>query len=194
LALQALRLAHEATPAEPLAERGLYLLLAQVRLARGDATAALQALDHIEPGLAGTSARPPLLLRAQAALLLQRSDQAAALTPLRESTEALQTWLALQPQDPVAWDQLAATSGALGLRLRSLRAGAEARAMLGDLNGAIDRLKAAQAASRSAAGPDFIEASVIDARLRQITALRRQLTLEARAEGRSGRGGDEPPQ
>jgi hypothetical protein len=43
-------------------------------------------------------------------------------------------------------------------------------------------------------GQDFIEASVIDARLRQITAQRRQLALEARGESRSRQPGpgDEP--
>jgi hypothetical protein len=57
--------------------------------------------------------------------------------------------------------------------------------VLGDINGAIDRLRAAQAATRTAAGQDFIEASVIDARMRQLMAQKRQLALEARSEGRS---------
>jgi predicted Zn-dependent protease len=106
----------------------------------------------------------------------------------------LQTWLADQPQDAAAWELLSSTSDALGLKLRSMRAAAEARYVLGDLTGAIDRLRAAQGQSRTAAGQDFIEASVIDARLRQITAQRRQLVLEARGETRSGRPepGDDP--
>ena len=90
-------------------------------------------------------------------------------------------------QDAAAWDLLAGTAGAIGLKLRSLRAGAEAQAARGDVGGAIDRLRAAQAASRSATvGQDFIEASVIDARLRQLQAQRRQLALEMR-EANGGR-------
>jgi predicted Zn-dependent protease len=182
----ALQLAQGVLPREPKAERVLRLLQAQVLINAGDVTGALTVLDSLElPG-----ARPALLLRAQATLLLQRADATAGAAPLRASTEALQTWVAENPQDPLAWDLLAATSDALGLKLRSMRAGAEARAVVGDLNGAIDRLRAAQAASRSATGQDFIEASVIDARLRQITGQRRQIALELR--GDSGRR-DEPP-
>jgi beta-barrel assembly-enhancing protease len=132
-----------------------------------------------------------MLLRAQALLAQRRGNpatsNAAETGPLRASTEALQTWLAEQPHDAAAWELAAATSDALGLKLRSLRAGAEARYVLGDLPGAIDRLRAAQQVSRTAAGQDFIEASVIDARLRQIVALRRQLQLEARGDSRDDR-------
>jgi predicted Zn-dependent protease len=237
------------------AERSLRLLLAQVRLARGDAAGSLQALDElpslkapVTPSLSPTltpttptasatgtpntapnsatntpsaiaatgtgtgtstststststgtststsidiSDRPPMLLRAQALLAQRRGNpatsNAANTGPLRASTEALQTWLAEQPHDAAAWELAAATSDALGLKLRSLRAGAEARYVLGDLPGAIDRLRAAQQVSRTAAGQDFIEASVIDARLRQIVALRRQLQLEARGDSRDDR-------
>jgi beta-barrel assembly-enhancing protease len=146
---------------------------------RSTSTAGARGLD--------VSDRPPMLLRAQALLALRRSNPAAATAPLRASTEALQTWLAEQPLDATAWELAAATSDALGLKLRSLRAGAEARYVLGDLPGAIDRLRSAQQVSRTAAGQDFIEASVIDARLRQIVALRRQLQLEARGESREER-------
>ncbi|MBL8289675.1 MAG: hypothetical protein JNL85_16960 [Rubrivivax sp.] len=77
-----------------------------------------------------------------------------------------------------------------------MRAAAEARAALGDLAGAIDRLRAAQAMARTpgstAAGqPDFIDASIVDTRLRQLLEERRQLALEARQRGGSGgNGGD----
>ena len=189
-AADALRQAATATPRDALAERAVVLLQAQLRLARGDAAGALQALDGLR---ARATERPPMLLRAQALLDLQRSAPGSQATSLRESTEALQTWVAEHPQDASAWEQLAATSDALGLTLRSMRAAAEARAVVGDLTGAIDRLRAAQQVSRGATGQDFIEASVIDARLRQITAQRRQLQLDAR-ESRGGRSGgpDEP--
>ena len=64
-----------------------------------------------------------------------------------------------------------------------------------DWNRAIEmaqRLRAAQGAARNASvGQDFIEASVIDARLRELQGQRRQLALEMRG-SRGGRD-DEPP-
>ena len=64
-----------------------------------------------------------------------------------------------------------------------MRAEAEARAALGDVSGAIDRLRAAQRHARSStAATDFIEASIIDARLRDLTAQRRAQLAEARGE------------
>ncbi len=186
-AADALALAAQASPREPGAERALHLLQAQVRLARGDAKGALAALDAIAPD---PHARAPLLMRAQAIVDLQRQGGAPA--QLRESTETLQTWVADHPQDATAWSLLSYSAEAAGLKLRALRAGAEARAAIGDLNGAIDRLRAAQAAAKSATGPDFIEASVIDARLRELQGQRRQLALEARG-GRAPKDPNEPP-
>jgi hypothetical protein len=59
--------------------------------------------------------------------------------------------------------------------------------VLGDLPGAIDRFRVAQQAARGPAGQqDFIEASIIDARLRQLMLQRRELQLEARGGGREG--------
>ena len=86
----------------------------------------------------------------------------------------------LHPQDPLAWAQLGQAEELQGQRLRSLRAQAESRAALGDITGAIDRLRAAQALVRSGAVNDFIEASVIDARLRQLQAMHRQLAADMR--------------
>ncbi len=213
---EALALMVQSSPREPAAERVLHLLRAQIALARGDVAAALQALDASETPSA-KSQRASLLLRAQALLQKhqqqQQQQQQAAANPsiaraepaatdmgqaLRASTEALQTWLADAPHDPLAWELLAGTSQALGMNLRSLRASAEARAAVGDLTGAIDRLRAAQQASRGAVGQDFIEGSVIDTRLRQLSAQRRQLVLDAReqrgGQGRSGPDDSQLPQ
>jgi beta-barrel assembly-enhancing protease len=199
---EALQLARTASPREPAAERAITLQQAAAALARNDAPAALLALDSLQSSANTGPERATLLLRGQALLQDQRQNStrnpaahntAVHNTALRETTEALQTWLADQPQDALAWDVLAATSQALGLQLRSMRAAAEARAVVGDLTGAIDRLRVAQQASRTAVGQDFIEGSVIDARLRQLVAQRRQIALEAR-EGRTvGRPGPEEP-
>ena len=103
----------------------------------------------------------------------------------------MQTWVAEHRADAGAWALLAQCAEMLGLRLRSLRAEAEARAALGDINGAMDRLRAAQRAARNfSATPDFIEASIIDTRLRELTAQRRAQLAEARGE----RGRQEPLQ
>ena len=169
-------------------------LQVQVVLQRGDPAAALKLLD--EPALQPAT-RWTRLLRGQAALAvwnLQPADAAACARPapsapacdtpayvaLRGSNETLQNWVSLHPRDPLAWSLLAQGEEALGQRLRAMRAQAEARAALGDINGAIDRLRAAQTLVRSGAANDFIEASVIDARLRQLEALRRELTAELR--------------
>ena len=194
----AMRWASEGNAREPQAERALALLLADVRLAGGDAQGALAALNTLakagppataSPAALASSERPAMLLRAQAAVTLHQAQPDAPNPQLRQSTEALQTWLAEQPHDPAAWLLLASTAGAIDLKLRSLRAGAEAQAALGDIGGAIDRMRAAQSAARAPLGQDFIEASVIDARLRQLQAQRRQLALEAR----EANGGRAPP-
>ncbi len=179
----ALAQARSASPREPMAERALALLKADLQIARGQGAAALQTLADLPVvNSPGVTARPQLLLRARAALagVAEQPPGAAAAAELRRVTEDLQTWVTDQPQDSAAWEQLATTAEASGLRLRSLRAAAEARAAVGDLNGAIDRLRAAQGSAGNVAGQDFIEASVIDARLRQLVAERRLLVLEAR--------------
>ncbi len=183
----ALQLTAGAAPREPQAERALRLLQAQVLLNAGDAAGSWQTLALMgdTPG-----ERPPLLQRAQAALALQRSTPDAAAAPLVSSTEQLQVWVSEHAQDATAWEALAAAYEARGQRLRAMRAGAEVRAALGDLNGAIDRLRQAQALARTPAGQDFIEASVIDSRLRLFSNQRRQLIAEMRGDDR---GGKPPP-
>ena len=188
-AADAQRLLASADPREPKAERQVLLLQAQLAWKRGDPRAALDVLDGLAIDAGG---RAPLLMRAQAALDWQRQPGGLGGPELRTSVEALQTWLADHPQDAPAWSLLAATAQASGLPLRSLRAEAEAKMAAGDLNGAIDRLRAGQQAARGAAGQDFIEASVIDARMRQLQGQRRQLALEARG-NRPARDDNEPP-
>ncbi len=162
-------------------------LQAQVWQASGQAPRALAWLDA-QRGATGAAAagigpRPLLLMRAQAAINVARAAGAGA-TPaaLRQSTEALQTWVSENKGDAAAWSLLAQGADLLGLKLRSLRAEAEAAAARGDLPGAIDRLRAAQREARSGSKPDFIEASIIDSRLRDISAQRRAQLAEARGE------------
>ena len=99
---------------------------------------------------------------------------------LRGEASDLQTWVALHPDDSLAWTALAQAWTKLGVPLRALRAEAEARYALGDLVGAIDRLRAAQRAVRGTPA-DFIDASVVDSRLRVISAERKQIEIDQRA-------------
>jgi beta-barrel assembly-enhancing protease len=169
-------------------------LQAQVWQASGQAARALAWFDAQRAPAAGPStpaARPLMLLRAQAAIDAARAGGGTAVPPasLRSSTEALQTWVAEHRIDATAWSLLAQGADLLGLKLRSMRADGEAAAARGDLVGAIDRLRAAQRQARSgnAGAPDFIEVSIIDARLRELTAIRRAQLVEALGERNADR-------
>ncbi len=154
----------------------LDLLALQGYIARGDATRAQALVDALQRAPGGADSRALLLLQAQAALLPGAAADAPA-----QAAARLQTRVALQPTDAPAWAALAQVWERSGQRLRAVRAEAESRAALGDVQGAVDRLRAAQRLGRaSAGGGDFIEASVIEARLRVLEAQRRQLIAEAR--------------
>ena len=184
-------LAAQSTP-QPLLARVFALLQVETALAAGDAAAAQQrllALRHEQgsaPQLGAAPERPLLLLQAQVALRLPPPERSAA---LRDAAERLQTWLAQYPQDASGWRRLASCAEAQGQRLRALRAQAEARALLGDLTGALDRLRSGRELARSGAvgagGQDFIEASIIEARWRELQAQRRAMMAE-----RGGRAGE----
>jgi predicted Zn-dependent protease len=169
------------------AARAVQFLQAQLLLGRGEVTQAVELANT----LAADGSRAGLLLQAQAALAAAtaspRPPQAQA--ALQHSTEALQTWVAVNNHDALAWTELAQSAEQLGLRLRAVRAEAEAHASVGDLSGAVDRLRAGQRASRNATPAEFVDASIIDARLRELEGQRRQLAADLRGE----RGGHEEP-
>ncbi len=159
---------------EPV-ERAVRLLLAQAMALSGQGQQALALLD------AQTDAsRAAMLARAGLATDLARTSGGQA--ALRSSAEALQSWLAEHRDDALAWSTLASAHDVMGLKLRSLRADAEARAALGDVKGAIDRMRAGQRLAREG-GPgsnDMIEAAVIDSRARELTALYKELYPDLR--------------
>ncbi|HVK32288.1 MAG TPA: M48 family metalloprotease, partial [Burkholderiaceae bacterium] len=179
----ALPLARSAAPEDARAQLALLLTQAQVWRAVGQAPRALAALDAWRTPPAEGMSRPLLLARAQAAIDVARGGGGDALRP---SVEALQTWVAEHKDDALAWSLLGQGAEQQGLKLRALRAQAEAQAASGDLPGAIDRLRAAQRQARPGGGAtvDFVEASIIDARLRDLLARRRAQI----AEMRGGRG------
>jgi len=155
------------------ADRAVALLQTQSMLERGDVARAEAALKPY----ATEASRPVVLLAGRIALA--RNDTPA----WKRSTEDLQTWVTGHPHDAEAWTLLGQTWGKLGQGLRALRAEAEARLAIGDLAGAADRLRAGQRMARGGGQVDFIEASVIDARLRDVEAQRRQVAQDERQQG-----------
>ncbi|WP_422566514.1 M48 family metalloprotease [Ideonella sp.] len=177
----ALTLAKARFGTEPRARRALLLLKLETQVAESRPTESLSAA--LAP-LGGDTARPTLLARSQAALAWRRSGESAAAEPvLRQSVEALQTWVTLHKQDVLAWQALSQCAEALGLRLRALRSGAEAAAASGDVVGAVDRFRIAQQIAREDANADYVEASIIQSRLRELEAERRKLMAEMRNGG-----------
>ncbi|MFO1338848.1 MAG: M48 family metalloprotease [Burkholderiaceae bacterium] len=164
---------------EAQARRQFALLRAQWAAERGGAPAAIaQALQPLQ----GDRSRPAMMARAQAALARQRGGDPTAADALRQSTEALQTWVSEHKKDALAWQTLAQCAEPLGLRLRSLRAGAEAAFAGGDLLGAVDRLRAARQIALDTRSDDYVEVSVIQSRLRELEADRRRLLAEMRGD------------
>jgi len=155
------------------ARRLLWQLGAELAMAQGQGAQATQALAM----LADDKRRSTLLLNAQHALAQGRPEAT------RRASDLLLTWLADHRLDASAWRLLAQAAEAQGQGLRAVRAHAEAESALGNLNGAIDRLRAGQRLARAAGsgGTDFIELSVIDARLRDLMAVKRELQAEQRA-------------
>jgi predicted Zn-dependent protease len=153
-------------------DRALAIIAAESFAARGDGAAALAALAPF----ASDGSRPVMLLAARAAVGAGAAPEAA-----RRAADDLQTWVALHPGDAPAWQALAQVWTKLNQPLRALRGEAEARVALGDLGGAIERLRAGQRLARSGgAAVDHIDASVIDARLREVEGQRRAQLLDDR--------------
>ncbi|MDD2711833.1 MAG: M48 family metalloprotease [Simplicispira sp.] len=158
---------HALVRGDARALRQAQLLAAEVELAAGQAEAALRALP------AGTG-RPELLLRAQAGLHTPRGG-----AELEQAASRLQTWVATHPLDATAWQTLASVWQTQGQTLRAVRAEAEAHAARYDYAAAVDRFRAGQdVARKSRAAADFVEASIIDTRLRAVESLLREQAAE----------------
>lgn len=114
----------------------------------------------------------------RAALLLQSRALLAAGKP-KDVASRLSTWVADHPKDASAWRLLAVAYGYQNLTARAIRADAEAQVAQLDYPAALDRLRAAQAMLRNnPASGDFIDASIIDTRARQVDALVKEQVLQ----------------
>ena len=154
-----------AVQGDAAATRQAQMLKAELELQAGQPQAALEAL----PPLQG-QARPELVLRTQ---VLLRLGQAA------QVTGALQTWLVSHPRDATMWQLLGAAWQQQGQPLRAVRADAEAQAARYDYAAAVDRFKAGQEMARKGgAQSDYIEASIIDTRLREMESRLREQAAE----------------
>lgn len=94
--------------------------------------------------------------------------------------DKLQTWLALHPDDAAAWQQLATVAQAQGLVVQAARASAEAQQAQLDLQGALDRMRAAQTLAKRTPQLEHTELSIIDARTHTLERLVREQWCEER--------------
>ncbi|MDD2923916.1 M48 family metalloprotease [Rhodoferax sp.] len=164
---------------DPGAAQAVRWLGAEIDLAARDLSLPQTRALATSLGLDQTTAdlrRPELILQAQAAMQINQVDT------LNTVVQNLQRWLAARPKDALAWQWLASLYAAQNQSLRALRAEAEAQAARLDYAGALDRLKAAQehvlASGASSTSASHIDASIVDTRLRQITALLKEQTLD----------------
>jgi predicted Zn-dependent protease len=157
-------------PIEPEVARDFALLRVQDAVAKRSGTEIATAVA----ALGNDRSRPMVMARADGAIGRAASHDPSAPEALQQAMESLQTWVAEHPHDALAWTLLAQCAEPLGQKLRAIRAEAEAHAAQGDLLGAIDRLRAGQRLTH-AGGVDFVEASIIDSRLRELQTFRRDL-------------------
>ncbi len=142
------------------------LLGAQIALA-GAPRLALARVERAQ-NLGGRT-RAVRMLRAQAQLGLGQGGQ---------GSEELQLWLAEHPADAGVWELLAQCLEQQQRRVASVHARAQASAARMDLGAAVQQLRAAQELVRSGAPVAHQEASIVDARLRQLERSVREQALE----------------
>jgi predicted Zn-dependent protease len=118
--------------------------------------------------------RTSLLLGARAAVVQNQAH------PLQVAHEKLQTWLVLHVDDAAAWQQLATVAQQQGQAVEAARASAEAQRAQLDLQGALDRMRAAQTLAKRTPELGHAELSIIDARTHTLERLVREQWCEER--------------
>lgn len=163
--LDKLRAALANNSADSQVGKSLALLQLEVALEAGQVPADAAQID-----ISKTKSRAALLLQSRALLAVGKPKEVAS---------RLSSWVADHPKDASAWRLLAVAYGNQNLTARAIRAGAEAQVAQLDYPAALDRLRAAQAMLRSnPASGDFIDASIIDTRARQVESLVREQALQ----------------
>jgi beta-barrel assembly-enhancing protease len=158
------------------ARRLVHLLRAEIAFKQERFEASLQALAPLSNQ--GRLQRPELIATAQALVRLPPLPPRAA--TCADITRQLRDRVVLAPQDAQAWDTLASLLAVQGQTLPSLRAEGEAQMARLDWQGAMDRLRAAQDWSKrhTLQSGDYIEASIVDTRLRFVQAQIRAMHAE----------------
>ena len=157
--------------------RAVRLLAVELALTAGDAAQAVAMLEPKATVIASNDrASRMLLARSRVGTQIPAQGKVAA--------SDLSWWLNQHPRDASAWLLQASAYELQGDALRAIRAQAEARAMELDYGAAVDRFKAAQTLAHQMASEGkldrvgHMEASIIDARLRELERLRREQALE----------------
>jgi predicted Zn-dependent protease len=159
------------------AQRVVRLLAAELALSGGDAQQAVALLEPKARVIASND-RATRIQLAQSRVATRKPAQG------KTAASELSVWLSQHPRDATAWLVQASAYELQGDGLRALRAQAEARAMELDYGAAVDRFKAAQSLAHQMASEGkldrggHVEASIVDARLRELERLRREQTLE----------------
>ena len=168
----------EALPlTEPAAQRVVLLFKVELALQSGEAMQAVNLLNT-KTSVININDRASRLLLAQSRVATQLPTQG------KLAADDLVMWVNRMPRDANAWLYLSAAYELQGDTLRAIRAQAEARAAELDYAAALDRFKAAQAVAYQLAKEGKldrsgnIEASIVDARLRELERLRREQMLE----------------
>ena len=158
-------------PLKPLTARtaqartAVELLGIDVDLMDGKIPASASIVD-----ISKTSTRAELLINAKSLMAANRAS---------DVSQALQTWVATHPRDAMAWQLLATAYGQQNQQVRAIRADAESRVAQLDYAAALDRFKAAQGLMRSNPGSaDYVEASIIDTRTRQVESILKEQALQ----------------
>ena len=159
------------------AQRVVRLLSAEVALAAGDAAQAVALLES-KTTIVANNDRATRIQLAQSRIATRKPAQG------KIAASDLSLWLNQHPRDATVWLVQASAFELQGDPLRAIRSQAEARAMELDYGAAVDRFKAAQLLAHQMASEGkldragHMEASIIDARLRELERLRREQTLE----------------
>ena len=151
------------------ASKAVELLALEIDLLEGKIPPSAASI-HLEKA----ASRAELLTQARALMAAQR---------VPEVSQALRLWVAQHPKDALAWQLLAQAYSQQNQPVRAIRADAESRVTQLEYAGALDRLKAAQNLMRSQPGSaDYVEASILDTRTRQIELLVKEQAVQDKAD------------
>ena len=148
------------------------LLGAELQAARGEHAQVVQGLQP--SSMVSRWPRPELVAMAQA--LAHLPGHPALNSVMQQLRQQVQS----TPYDAQAWNLMATLLAGQGQKLASLRAEGEAQLVRMDLQGALDRFRAAQDVARRGTlqAGDHIEASIVDTRVRQIQEQLREMQKE----------------